>query len=611
MTNALFAIAAAAFVYLLFVGWRLGFHQRLPLAFSPISLPEILDRAARKHGNGPLFTCDSPVPWSVAALREIYEDDAKWGAVRIRDTASHVAGAFRQVGVRRGDRVAIIKRNHFDTHLLIAGAVRSGAIACPINGAFAAVHVGPYLANIGARMLVTDSQTLARLIREGAALASVETVILAEKEKDADPRDRALIEEALAVRWIEPLLQMSVPVTEPEPRGREDPVYLTHSSGTTGFSKAVILRNGAQSHAVRGWLCYVHLSRRDRGYLAVPNNHQAVILSFNALLLLGLRTHWSSSYGMKDFDAGRVLAELAEGRFTGFFGFPICYTQMKEADLERHDLSAMRFWASTADAAHAAIERRFVAVGGAFRSLGIPLSGSVYLDAQGSSEVGTPSVVRYVTPWTRRFERRVGRPFSSPFGPKVRITRNGASVPRGEVGRLEVKGRTVFNAYWNNHSLTCEAFQDEWFFTGDVARISPDGHIVQLDREVDVIQSKNGPIYSLPIEERLHYHPAVFDICVFGARVDGHQAPAAMIALRNGCLVEETKLLGELNAMLEPNEKLDRIEVVNWWEFPIGVTGKTLKRVLRERTESKPALERNRPIGFIEPQKALQSRVVR
>ena len=76
-------------------------------------------------------------------------------------------------------------------------------------------------------------------------------------------------------------------------------MYLVHSSGTTGFPKAVILRNGAQSHAVRGWLCYVHLSRtRDRGYVAVPNNHQAVILTFNSSLLFGLPVHWDSSYGL-------------------------------------------------------------------------------------------------------------------------------------------------------------------------------------------------------------------------------------------------------------------------------------------------------------------------
>jgi acyl-coenzyme A synthetase/AMP-(fatty) acid ligase len=294
------ALGCAA-LYAGFVIWRLGVHQRLPLILSPISLEAIPDRAARRHGERPLFSCDTPVAWSVPQHAERYPDAARWSAVRIRDTAALLAGALAgELDVGRGERIAIVKANHFDIHLLIAGCVRAGAIACPLNGRFAARHLQPYLANIGARLLVGDSATLARLLREGGTLGPVEGVILAEREADAAPADVAAIRRAAPVLWIEPLLAGAAPLANPVRRGAEDPVYLTHSSGTTGFPKAVILKNGAQSHAVRGWLAYVHLSRRDRGYLAVPNNHQAVILTFNAMMLLGMEVHWTASYGMGD-----------------------------------------------------------------------------------------------------------------------------------------------------------------------------------------------------------------------------------------------------------------------------------------------------------------------
>lgn len=577
-------LTAAALAYCGFVLWRLGVHRRLPLIVSPISLETIPDRAARRYGERTLFTCDPPVRWAVPALADRFPDGARWSAVRIRDTAACLAGALQdRLKIARGDRIAICKSNHFDVLVLIAGAVRAGAVACPINGRFGARDIGPYLTNLGARTLISDSATLARLVAEGAALGPVETIVLAEPaavSAGAVPPLKA----GPAVLSIESLLEGARPLERPAPRGREDPAYLTHSSGTTGFPKAVILRNGAQSHAVRGWLAYVHVSAADRGYLAVPTNHQAVILTFNAMLLMGARGHWIESYGLRDFDAERVIGELAEKRSTVFFGFPLCYTQMKEVPLDRHDLSAMRVWGSTADAAHEAIQRRFVRVGGAFRSLGLPIDGSVYLDAQGSSEVGTPSVLRYITPFTKKFARRVGKPGSAPFGPAVRIAADGKPVRRGEVARLEVKGRTVFNAYWNDHALTYLAFSDGWFFTGDVARMQ-DGHIVQLDREVDVIHTASGPVYSLPIEERLHFHPAVFDLCVYGARQgDGTQAPAAAVALREGADIGPDKLREELNAMLEPNERLDRVEILDWSDFPIGITGKTLKRAFRDRS---------------------------
>jgi acyl-coenzyme A synthetase/AMP-(fatty) acid ligase len=585
--------------YVVFALVRLGVLQRLPLVLGPISLERIPDRAARKYGDRPLFSCDRPPEWSVLALKVRYPDGTQWSALRIRDTAGYLAAFLRNTGVQRGDRVAILKRNHFDIHLLTAGVVRCGGIACPMNGCFAADKLSPYLANIGARVLITDLPTLGRVVAEGGDLGAVQTVVVAAARRGSEAAEPRMLEQlGITVLWLEDELSRVTAPASAMPRGAGDPTYLVHSSGTTGFPKAVTLLNGAQSHAVRGWLSYVHLSRsRDRGLVAVPNNHQAVILSFNSALLLGLPIHWWSACRREDFEPVAVAAELARGKYTGFFAFPIAYTLLKEVDWSRFDVPAMRFWASTADAAHAAVERVFVQLGGAFRSLGLPLRGSIYLDAQGSSEVGTPSVVRYLTAYTRNFDRRIGRPGSTPFGPRVRVAVDGVPVRRGEVGRLEVKGRTLFAGYWNNDTMTYAAFRDGWFFTGDVARQESDGHLIQLDREVDVIQGASGPVYSLPIEERLHTHPAVFDICVYGARQpDGTQAPAAAIALRPAIRVTEQQLLRELNQLLEPRERLVTLQVMPWSEFPIGITGKTLKRVFRERTERRVPPEMNRPI---------------
>lgn len=212
-----------------------------------------------------------------------------------------------------------------------------------------------------------------------------------------------------------------------------------------------------------------------------------------------------------------------------------------------------------------------------------------FLDAQGSSEVGTPSVMRFYTKFTKKFNRRIGRPGSTPLGPLIRIAnKEGELVGKGEVGRLEVKGKTVFDAYWNNHDLTIKSFHDTWFFTGDIARIGKDGHVVQLDREVDVIHTKNYPVYSLLIEEILHKHEAIFDICVYGySLMDGSQLPAAAVALRKGYTYSEDVLLEELNTGLSSDQKLISLQIIPWLQFPFGVTGKTLKRTFRERSKEK------------------------
>ena len=113
-----------------------------------------------------------------------------------------------------------------------------------------------------------------------------------------------------------------------------------------------------------------------------------------------------------------------------------------------------------------------------------------------------------------------------------------------------------------------------------------------------MIRSAAGDIYSLLIEEVVHKHPAVYDACVYGARQgDGTQAPAAAIALRAGVEIDPARLRGELNAMLSPATQLSLVEILSWESFPIGITGKTLKRVFRENTEPHAVPEANRPVA--------------
>ena len=134
----------------------------------------------------PLFTCDRPVGWRVPALSERYPDDASWSAARIESTAGYLATMLREcLDVQRGERVAILKQNHFDIHLLIAGIVRAGAIAVPMNGAFDAGGVSPYLDQVGATILFTDTATLRRLIAEGAGWGVVRTVVIADRPQPA------------------------------------------------------------------------------------------------------------------------------------------------------------------------------------------------------------------------------------------------------------------------------------------------------------------------------------------------------------------------------------------------------------------------------------------
>src|SRR5215210_8733207 len=119
----------ALVAYLGFVVVRLGLDRRLPLALSHVALQEISDRAARAYGDRPLFTCDTPPEWMVPPLADRYPDGVTWTANCVRSTAGYVAAMLRDLGVGHGDRVAILKTNHFDIHLLTLSVIRCGGIA--------------------------------------------------------------------------------------------------------------------------------------------------------------------------------------------------------------------------------------------------------------------------------------------------------------------------------------------------------------------------------------------------------------------------------------------------------------------------------------------------
>lgn len=601
----LYLFISAVFIYIGWIGVKLGFHQRLPLVFSKFSLEQIPLLAAKKYGEKVVATTDDPVRWTIPQRNELV-DSFTWSANRINDTIGFVAAMLqKELGLVHADRVAIVKENHFDYHVLNASVVRAGGIACPMHADFLADKLNPYLDNIGAKILVSDVTTLYRLLSEGADLGCVEKIVLADSETGCDLQQAAQIKNYLEEKpsdvswiWIEDgLKKIDVPML-PIKRGKDEPLFMTHTSGTTGFPKSVILKNGGQCLAARGILALSGLTRDDLCYLALPHNHLATLATYNSLLLLGVKVHWSSKCKF-DFEPKEVLTTLANEKFTAFMGFPITYTQLANQSLDNFDLSAMRIWACTADACHEVIQRKLVRYGNFFKPLGLPIKGSIFIDALGSSETGIPVVVRFVTCLTRKFDRRIGRPGLVPFAPKTKVvTADGKTVEKGGIGRFYVKGKTVTEGYWNNHAKTYLEARDGWFFTGDIVRREYDGNIIQLDREVDVVHTVQGDVFTLPIEEKIHKHEAIFDACVYGARQnDGTQLPAVVVATRQGTDLTEDLLLGQLNDMLSIREQLCDLKIISWDRFPMGLTGKTLKRAFRDLTEKTPVFEDNRPVG--------------
>jgi long-chain acyl-CoA synthetase len=572
------------------LGWvayclvRLGFPERLALLFGGIrSIHKIVDEAAARHGDATLIELETPLRWKAPAdkVRALHEQE--WSAVRVQQTVALIAGALKKfASLSHGDRVIIYKENAFDLFLFAAASFRLGAIAAPVNGLLATESFAQYVSYLGARVIITDVATLGRLVREGARLQGVELIIVADAGAEGragiptEPGELPAGPRVLSLQWM--LAQQVEPAQAVE-RGPDDPLYIVHTSGTTGFPKGVILLARGLTQSLKATLMFNLVGRRDLAYFCVPFNHQVTNLYIFTTLALGARVIMSS-----EFKAQRALETIARRRATIYFGFPITYAQLVAEDLPRYDLGSMRIWGTTADASHEVHQRPLIHRGSFLRELGIPVTGSLFVDGLGSSEVGIAALLRIAGPWTKEFGRRVGRPVPF-FGPQVRVVDElWQPVPDGQPGRFAIKGPCMFGGYWNAHDRLLATSRDGWWFTGDIVMRQPNGEFVHLDREVDVISHERGVSYTLLMEEEVLKHPAVFDTTVFAlTRPDGTVVPAAAVALKSSVAdsVDAERLRLELNAKLPEKDRLAEVKVTHWNNFPIGVTGKTLKRVFR------------------------------
>jgi acyl-coenzyme A synthetase/AMP-(fatty) acid ligase len=286
-------------------------------------------------------------------------------------------------------------------------------------------------------------------------------------------------------------------------------------------------------------------------------------------------------------ESGWVQKLIDRERITIFFGFPDVYLRMYEEGLDAYDLSSVQVWIATADTSHEVHKRAFCRKGALLRLRGRPLLGSLFLDVLGTSEVGWGALSRFTSSCSKpRHDRLVGRP-SYLAGPKVKIAdETGRRLPPGTVGHLMVKGPTLFKGYWNAREQPRRP--DGWWWTGDIGYQDRFGRVYHMDRAVDVIRTRDGPVYTLLAEEVLMSHPDVSEAAVFGVTDPlGEEVPVALVYPKAGHTIDSEACRAWVNGRLQRSAGLRQLAVVSPDDIPRGLTGKVLKRVLRARYQSR------------------------
>ncbi|HUA94830.1 MAG TPA: class I adenylate-forming enzyme family protein [Acidimicrobiales bacterium] len=445
-------------------------------------------------------------------------------------------------GVGSGDRVAVMMANRVEFVVSVVAASKLGAAGVLISPAWKAAEVGHALSLTGPVHGVADadsSSLLAGLLGSGAV---------------TDVDDAPTASAALTPTAERP---ESGPVA-----GTAESV-LVFSSGTTGMPKAVRHTHHSMGHATAHWCTALGLGPDDRFQVATPPSHILGLLNLLAAISAGavVRLH-------RRFDLDEVLASIERDRMTLEMAVaPIALAMANHPDIEQFDLSSLRYimWGATPvseQVAKVVTER----------------TGVRWLPAYGASEV--PVIA--ANPVDRPGEWRLDSAGLPPAGVELRVVDidDGTVLAPGGVGEIEVRGPSVMRGYLPVGE-SAAAFDGEWYRTGDVGWLEPEGWVHLTDRLKEMIKVSGFQVAPAEIEAVLHGHPAVLDCAVFGiADERAGEVPVAAVKLDPAVPVADGELEALVSERLATYKRLHHVVVVE--TVPRLPSGKVLRRTLRD-----------------------------
>ncbi len=348
---------------------------------------------------------------------------------------------------------------------------------------------------------------------------------------------------------------------------------LVFSSGTTDRPKAVRHTHRTIGHATEHWCRALGLGHEDRFGVATPPSHILGLLNLLAAATAGatVRLH-------RRFDLEQVLSSIETERMTLEMAVaPIALALAEDPDLERHDLSSLRYIMWGATPITASVAERVTA-----------RTGVRWLAAYGASEVPVIAANPVADPDRWRLDS-VGLP---PEGVALRVVdlETRAVLGPGETGEIEVRSESAMAGYLPD-GATQDAFSDGWYRTGDVGWLEPEGWVHLTDRCKEMIKVSGFQVAPAEIEGVLLGHRAVADCAVFGVADERcGEVPVAAVRLVEPGTTTAQDLTSLVDDSLATYKRLHHVVFVD--EIPRLPSGKVLRRTLREQWEPRLVTER-------------------
>ncbi|MEN3287750.1 MAG: fatty-acyl-CoA synthase [Bradyrhizobium sp.] len=534
-----------------------------------------LDRARVRWGDRPALISPS--------------HDVSWSWREFAERVDALAAGFVALGLQRGERIGIWSLNRPEWTLTQFAAAKAGLILVTINPAYRLSELEFALHKVGCAAIVT-----ATAFKTSNYIEMLNTLLPELATSQAGQLRAARLPQLRAVIQIGgPAAPGAITFAEVAELGGDrhraelaslaaamqfdHPVNIQFTSGTTGSPKGVtlthhnILNNGYfVGRAMR-------LTEQDRICIPVPLYHCfGMVMGNLAAVTLGA----AMVYPGEGFDPLATLTTVEREKCTALYGVPTMFiAQLDHPDFARFDLSSLRTGIMAGAPCPTEVMKR---VNSAMNMREVTI-------AYGMTETSPVSFQSAVDDPLERRVSTVGR-----IHPHVEVKvvdLEGRVVPRGERGELCTRGYSVMLGYWNEAEKTAEVLdRNGWMHTGDIAVIDEEGYCNIVGRIKDLVIRGGENLYPREIEEYLYRHPKIQDVQIFGVADDRYgEELCAWIRVRSGETLTADEVRAFCHGQIAHNKIPRYVEFVD--EFPMTVTGKIQKFIMREAVESRLGLK--------------------
>ncbi len=502
----------------------------------------------------------------------------------LREKAELFAGALRRVGVKPGERVAVMLPNLPQTVIAFWGVLKAGAVAVMTNPLYMEKELVQNLSDAGASHMVLLDLLWPRVaaLRERLPIRNFIVTGIADalsfplnllyrlkqrRNQPAVPRNDG------AVHFWKTFCRGAQRHSEPVASPREDLVLLQYTGGTTGISKGVELTHVNIGTNCRQVLDIINVTAREHHtFLSLMPFFHVYGLTICMIIPVYLA---STILPLPRYVPQDVLKLIAKYRPTVFPGAPSVYMSLlQQKDLARYDLRCIRICVSGSAPLPRDVFLRFQEV-----------TGASILEGYGLTEA---SPITHCNPLGQEGQRAnsIGMPIPGTDARIVDMEAGALSLPPGKLGELVIRGPQVMKGYWHRPDETANALRNGWLYTGDLATMDEDGYFYIVDRKKDMVIVGGYNVYPREVDEVLLAHPGIADAVTVGIS-DGMRGETlkAYVVPQPGETMSKADVVGWCRARLASYKVPRLVEFRE--ELPKTIVGKVLRRALREEEEAR------------------------